>query len=151
MVRAPVWISPVEQLKSLTLEIKLEDKLAKPIAIKKVVDLKNSRLQLSICYEKPKYSEGDWVILRQKQRRGFVYECPGRVIYIHEKPNSREFFVYIDQPKGSRNMTSTTVKKALGGVAASITFKSESDRLIRSSSTAIQVLRLWKQHQGSLQ
>ena len=145
--RSKVWVVPVEK-SDWPPEIRLADREGSIHAKAELTDPRRAKLSKLHCRGRVPFEPNDWAIWRHASGRGFEFEPPCKIIYIHQVPGSRQHIVYGEQPKRTKPLPSKFVRQELGGKAAALTFKDTGRRLIRPATVAASALRLWPAFRG---
>lgn len=140
--RSRLWICPVIDDDYDEVE-QAEVVEGKRIAKVRMNDSSLPKLDQIVYEERTNISEGDWLSQRWKNGRGFNFECPAKVIYIRPIKGRPGSIIYMAKPKNMKKVSSSVARSRIGEDAASLTYTSESDRLIRASNVDIKFRRLW--------
>lgn len=138
--RSRVSILPVTHY-DWPLGAKQTDRIASVEVQKKIADRSRFKLNKAHWDALPRHNEGEWVVYRHTEGRGFLFECPSRVIEIRPVANGEGYLIYTEQPKFQRNISSTSIRKVFG--EESKLFFSASERVVRNKKLANELMQLW--------
>ena len=146
LTRAKVWVYTLINKHEWPNDALVESEKITPRVQKMIKKPKERQLGTVLWNRKPLFIVGDWVIWRWKTARGFSFECPAKVIEIHRVPRTNRHLVYVDQPIDFDELSLSKIKAKMKGYSSHINFTKGG--LIRHPETALQLLRIWKQHQA---
>ncbi len=137
-----VWLSAIEDVEWGE-DVVASDKLARPKATKRISDEALHKLD-AIHWDSAswkKLNEGERVIQRMTSGRGYVYDPPARIVFIHEIPTGA--LVYLERQKRLKQVTSAQVRKVLGSISKDFTGAQTNLIAIRSSGAVAKFAKLW--------
>lgn len=137
-----LFVAPVTS-QDWTDEVNAVHRRTRADAEKLISDRKKARLE-AIWFEDrvwQKLSEGDRLVARWPNGRGFVLDPPSRIVRI-EKMGS-DAIIYLERPQRLKTVTSAQVRGSLKEASKHLNYPGESMRLVRNASAASAFSRLW--------
>lgn len=137
------WVTPVTEV-VFSAEAKKANRKGKPQAVSALTD-KSSYTLDTIHQAEQQFQKGDWLLQRLSNGRGFIFECPARIVHLEmfAGPSGQEQLVYVEKPKRQRDISSTVIRSSLKELVKKICFPANSNRQLKSAKDIAQIKRLW--------
>lgn len=143
-IKEKLWIVPVG-VTEFSDDVKDIDRKGTKNATQQHAETSKTKLEKILCEGKLEFEKGDLALFRYGHKRGFKFDCPGRIIHLEPvgTGKNRDTIAYVELIKWQRSLGSRELRVNHKDLFAKLCYRSDQIKQLDSPADVARVLRLW--------